>query len=276
MMEKIEKTIYQKEDELDSLLEQFPKELRGKWEKIVEGMDDIDQALNTMRQAISERNRVIRKSFEEVMEIKDLTIKQEVVMVLESIDSTFGDETYFIGEGTVGKVYSMPYAPHVCVKYITDKDMLQKHGNTVRQEIEYLIELDDFVVGNIQAPQVLFNYKSQVIEAFGMKTIDGLSLDKIIADRNSCDFLEVIRKQDVKDVVKNMKDFITKMHEEKKIVHRDLAPRNIMVDRNGVWYVIDFGKSKKIEIGDSSTELSQQSDFASAENAIRVLFSKMY
>jgi RIO-like serine/threonine protein kinase len=78
------------------------------------------------------------------------------------------------------------------------------------------------------------------------------------------------------EIIRRMKVFLTRLQEEKKIVHRDLATRNIMVDKNGDWYVIDFGKAKKIEIGDESTVMSEKADFAMAESSIRQLFAKIY
>jgi tRNA A-37 threonylcarbamoyl transferase component Bud32 len=72
-----------------------------------------------------------------------------------------------------------------------------------------------------------------------------------------------------------MRNFITKMHTEKKLVHRDLTARNIMIDRDGNWYVIDFGRARPIEIGDDSTDMSEASDVPTAEGAIRALFAKI-
>lgn len=275
MIKKMELLGHQKEEELETLLKQLPKELSERWRNEVDEIDSLDEAISIVRHVVLERNNVKEKIFTKVMEIKDLVVKEEVRCVLKNIESTFGNSDYFIGEGTVGKVYRMPYAPHVCVKYITDDNMFEKHGNTMRQEVDYLIDLDKFCVEGIRTPQVLFRYVSDSVVSFGMNTIDGLSLDKIISDRNSCDFLEVIQKQDMNTVIKNMKSFIAKLHNDMKIVHRDLATRNIMIDREGNWYVIDFGKAKKIELGDYSTEISQESDFATAESSIRNLFSKI-
>ncbi len=108
---------------------------------------------------------------------------------------------------------------------------------------------------------------------FGMEKIDGNSLNIIMEKPDTIDFLDVIKNQNMLEVIGKMKKFIIQMHKEKKIVHRDLTPRNIMVDRKGNWYVIDFGKGKRIEIGDDSTEGSERTDVSTVENSIRQLYA---
>jgi tRNA A-37 threonylcarbamoyl transferase component Bud32 len=100
-------------------------------------------------------------------------------------------------------------------------------------------------------------------------------LDRIMEKPESIDFLDVITSQKQEDVIRRMKNFIKEMHAQKKMVHRDLSPRNIMVDRGGNWYVIDYGRARRIEIGDDTTDVSESSDIAGAENAIRQLYAKL-
>ncbi len=263
----------QKEKELEIILATLPKDLAEPLRIKTEEFDDLDEALELVRDFITKRNVVKEKIFTKIHEIENAEIRDEVREVVRHIGDTFGSSEHFLGEGQIGKVYRTSYAPHVCVKYIIESNMLERHGNTLSQEIQYLEDLEGFSVEGIRVPMVYFEHVSDNIACYGMETIEGQSLDRIIADPHGCEFLDVLKKQDMKDVIRRMKLFIQKLHEEMKIVHRDLATRNIMISNTGEWYVIDFGKAKRIEIGDSSTEMSEATDSPSAENAIRKLFA---
>jgi tRNA A-37 threonylcarbamoyl transferase component Bud32 len=262
-----------KEKELELLLRTLPKDLSDIWRAKSEEIDSLDEAILIVQNFISQRNVVKEKIFTKIHEIRNEQIKDEVREVVRHIGDTFGSSEHYLGAGQIGKVYRTSYAPHVCVKYITATNMQERHGNTMSQEIKYLEDLEGFIVEGIRVPMVYFDHMSEDISCYGMETIEGKSLDQIIADPHGCEFLDVLKKQDMKDVLRRMKLFIQKLHDEMKIVHRDLATRNIMVSATGDWYVIDFGKAKRIEIGDSTTEMSQATDFPSAENAIRKLFA---
>lgn len=271
-----EKSREHKETELEALLKKLPKDLSITWRAKSDEVDSIDEAINLVRNFIDQRAVVKERIFTKIHEIKDEQIKGEVREVIRHIGDTFGSDEHYLGKGQMGKVYRTSYAPHVCIKYITESSMLERHGNTMSQEIKYLEDLEGFVVEGIRVPMVYFDHMSENISCYGMETIEGKSLDQIIVDPHACEFLDVLRKQDMKDVLRRMKLFIQKLHDEMKIVHRDLATRNIMVSATGDWYVIDFGKAKRIEIGDSTTEMSQATDFPSAENAIRKLFAAIH
>lgn len=260
------------EQDLENLLNTLPVELK---KRITEETDDMDlaEALRHVSDFIEKRNHAKDRIFTHIHEIKNPEIQAEVLAVAQQIENNFGNSDYFLGGGTVGKVYRTPYAPHVCVKYIFDTNMQVRHGNTMRDEIGYLEDLDGFTVEGVKVPQVYFDHISDKVTCFGMETIEGLSLDQIIDNPEACDFINELRTQNQQEVLRRMKMFIEKLHKEKNIVHRDLATRNIMVDKKGGWYVIDFGKAKRIELGDTTTDMSEATDFPTAENAIRKLFT---
>lgn len=261
-------------DELMRLLNSLPKELKEKWEKKADELE-IDEALLLVRKVLKERKVAKETIFTEINKTGDPKLKEEIRIVLKTIETSFGNPQYFVGNGSVAEVYKIPEAPNVCVKYLVNPAMAKEHGNNFREESEYLNDMKGFVVDNIRVPNLLFYHTSDFGTCFGMENIDGKSINLITENPESIDYLDVIKKQDMKDVLSRMRNFILEMHKEKKIVHRDLTARNIMVDRNGNWYVIDFGRAKRIEIGDSSTERSEEADVPTAEGAIRALFAKI-
>lgn len=263
-----------KEHELTLLLFKLPPELREKWQEKADELD-IEEAIDLIQGVVKSRNEAKEKIFTEIHDIESPELQEEVRGVVHTIENTFGDANFFVGNGSVGHVYEMPYAPHVCVKYLVDPAIAREHGNNFREEMGYLDDLHRFEVKGVRVPDVYFYHMSDFGTCFGMEKIDGLSLDRIIANPEAVDFLDVIRAQRKEDVIASVRAFMEKLHSEKKIVHRDMSPRNIMVDKQGRWYVIDFGRAKRIEIGDSTTDLSEHTDIASAENAIRQLYASI-
>ncbi|MCF7898377.1 MAG: protein kinase [Candidatus Pacebacteria bacterium] len=263
-----------KDDELESLLTQLPKELRSKWEDKAYNLN-VDEAILLIRKVLSDRGVAKETMFTEIGKIEDPVLKEEVRVAVKTVEGSFGNPSLFVGNGSVAEVYEIPEAPHVCVKYLVNPLMAKEHGNNFREESQYLDDMNGFVVDGIRVPNLLFYHTSDFGTCFGMEKINGKSINLIAEKPESVDYLDVIKRQNMMEVISRMRNFIMRMHKEKKIVHRDLTARNIMVDKNGDWYVIDFGKAKRIEIGDDSTDLSENSDASTVENAIRGLFAKI-
>lgn len=263
-----------KEKELAGLLAKLPQELRKKWELKSDELP-LEEAISLVRDVIAKRVEAKERIFTEIHTIENPELQKEIRSVVSTIEKTFGDANFFVGNGSVAEVYHMPYAPHVCVKYLVSPAAAREHGNNFREEVGYLDDLHGFQIEGVRVPNAYFYHMSDFGTCFGMENIDGLSLDRVIDKLDTVDFLEVIKSQKKEDVIFKIRAFISAMHAEKKIVHRDLSPRNIMVDREGRWYIIDFGRAKRIEIGDQSTDMSETTDLASAENAIRQLYEKI-
>ena len=263
-----------KEQTLAALLRQLPEELRSIWQEKTDELE-IESAILLMKRIVSARNEAKERIFTSINNIEDPNLKEEVRLAVHTVEHSFGDPSLFVGNGSVAEVYFIPDAPHVCVKYLINPDMAREHGNNFREEFAYLDHMYGFVVDGIRAPHPFFYHMSDFGTCFGMEKIEGKSLNLIIENPDLIDFLDVIKQQDMDDILRRMKNFITRMHTDKKLVHRDLTARNIMVDKEGNWYVIDFGRARPIEIGDNSTDMSEASDFPTAESSIRTLFAKI-
>jgi tRNA A-37 threonylcarbamoyl transferase component Bud32 len=265
---------HDKENELTRLLAKLPADLREIWREKTDDFS-IDAAISTIQDVLKSRDVAKERIFTTINEIRNPSLQEEVRAAVRTVESSFGRAELFVGNGSVAEVYYIPEAPHVCVKYLINPAMAREHGNNFREESQYLNHMKGFIVDGIRVPDLLFYHMSDFGTCFGMEKIDGKSINIITDNPESIDFLEVIKKQDMQEVLKKMRNFITKMHTEKKLVHRDLTARNIMIDRDGNWYVIDFGRARPIEIGDDSTDMSEASDVPTAEGAIRALFAKI-
>jgi tRNA A-37 threonylcarbamoyl transferase component Bud32 len=164
-----------------------------------------------------------------------------------------------IGKGNYGRVFLSPYSYKVCIKYLIDKVQMDSHIDAVVKEHTYLENLHGFEVEGVRAPNVYFKGLKAPPYYLGMERIYGKSLEVIKNDpKDSQDFIEIIKSQKRRDVIFKICSFIKQMHLQKRIIHGDIHLGNIMLDKRGNWYVIDFGLSSRIEFDDNSAELREK------------------
>lgn len=71
-----------------------------------------------------------------------------------------------------------------------------------------------------------------------MQYIDGMSLDQYVLSKGHLD------EKEAKDILEPLSSALMYMH-SRKMLHLDLKPKNVMLDKNGHVYLIDFGLSKQ-------------------------------
>lgn len=81
----------------------------------------------------------------------DPIIIEEIIDTDRVIKNTYGDPSYFEGNGRVAEVYRIPTAPHLCVKYVKDQKAYNE-GNHLRKEEGFLSNLRAHVVEGIRTP----------------------------------------------------------------------------------------------------------------------------
>lgn len=263
-------------DHLEELLERFPKELQTFWENKIKGLD-YKTSVDTLEKALNERSSIREKITTRYFgETNNEEIKKQLRITIDCIEGTFGDVNYFIGNGSTAEVYEMPYNNDICVKYLVDPNT-KAYENTIRTESLYLEEMMGVETGHFRTPAVYFYHKSEFGECYGMERIHGLSLSAILENPEKFSKLTELKSIPADTVLNNLLEFVRKMH-VRGFVHHDLNMRNIMVDENLKWYVIDFGRAKKLEIGEKENEIFDAltgADFGQVESAIKTFFSKV-
>lgn len=260
--------------ELEDLPEDAANSMREKFDSLADD-EEINTFLEEFDAYILNRKKTLAMQSIEIHPDTDPAIWEEILEVHESIKRTFGDSNFFINNGATAEVYILPVAPHLCVKYITDQEKYNEN-NHMRVEYGFLDQLHNFEVDGIRAPHPYFlRIHPSEGHSYGMERIDGESLSLILEKpEKNIELIEMVRKLNREQVGDALISYIKAMHKKFNITHRDLAKRNVMVDKQGNFYIIDFGKAKRQEIGEDH-ETFRNSDIARLSAEVRDFFKRV-
>ena len=200
-------------------------------------------------------------------------VRLEIEEVKKVIRETFGDPHHFLGNGYTAEVYELPIAIHLCVKYIHDQKAYNEN-NHIRVEHDYLVELRNFCVSGVRSPLPYFiRIHPSEGHSYGMEKIQGKNLSQILErPADSIELISMLKALDRESVKRSLLAYVTALHDTFKITHGDLFQRNIMVDQEGKFYVIDYGKARREEIGEDH-EGRRKTDIATLTSEIGVFFN---
>jgi len=142
-----------------------------------------------------------------------------------------------LGQGAMGIVYKAR-DPNIG-RIVALKTMTHSANLPEEQRKEYAKRFfrEAQSAGALQHPNIVTIYdmdEDDGIPFIAMEYIEGKSLSKIIEERGQIPVLEAV------SIIKQVAQGLSFAH-EKGIVHRDIKPDNILVDRNGRAVVTDFG-----------------------------------
>lgn len=255
------------------LLMELPKELAQiHIGKIEDARLTPDQAVSYMIGILRERKEAMTETQISDTHLQDvLTTKDSQREMMEKIDTTvFKSET--IGSGQTAKIKRFEFTDGdsiipMAIKYLltpTAKTLSATAEHDMLCEVERMRQIEDIEaqtnVKRIQVPHPYFHHKNEHLQCYGMKLIDGADLRQIIEGEASenlfTELRAVFKDVDLNDIFAEFDTFFTQMHTY--CLHGDIKPANIMVDRDGIFYVIDFGQS--ILVGDIYENAREQLD----------------
>ena len=117
----------------------------------------------------------------------------------------------------------------------SSSQLVKDYRKKFRREAENLSHLNH---SNIV--KVLEVFDANNTTYYAMRYINGQSLDEYISTKGKLDEEEAIR------IIKPIAEALQYMHDS-KMLHLDLKPKNIMLDKNLKPYIIDFGLSKQYD-----------------------------
>jgi serine/threonine protein kinase len=211
-------------------------------------------------------------------------IKDQKDEILEQIETdVFTNTENFLGSGMTARVKFFEISDErskeklpVAVKYLltptkmtlsasAEHDMLVEVGRI--QTIELLEE--DAHLKFIKVPHPYFHHQNSKIQCYGMELVDGFDLSHELesmeegVDRTL--LIDKLSALDISNVENEIDVFFTRMHTY--CIHGDMKPANIMVNKDGMFYVIDFGQSRLVS---DISDKAQDQLYTLREDEIRI------
>ncbi len=242
-----------KENNFWETLDDLPTELAKKWESAYTEAEDIETFFDGFDEFCKLRAKVFEGEIELYGEVSP-EVMEEINLVKKVIDETYGNPEFFLGSGRTARVYMLPIAPSICVKYMFYESPVDI---SIDAEADILSRLRSFKSSSgIRTPIPYFKQtKSKDRHFYGMEKIKGKDLFQIVNFAKQNENLIRIAKTLDKDVVlKKLKNFIDEVYVSFGITHGDLKQSNVMMDEEANFYVIDFGKGAVEEVGENHEE----------------------
>lgn len=258
--------------QVQNLLHRLPPELQSVHATRISTMDE-DDAFVYMHELLEHRESAMRESVvsDEGVAPYFHAHEREIWKDLET--RVFLDPENFLGSGQTAKVKKYELQDSrtkteipLAVKYLltpTEKTLSVSGEHDLIREVErvHAIEEAEHEIHadnlRIRVPHPYFYYKNEKTQCYGMEYIDGITLEQGIRGDYDKDLKEALQQnlQTLKrdDLFEEVDLFFDAVHHV--CLHGDIKPGNIMVSREGKFYVIDFGQSVLAhEIGDKDRE----------------------
>lgn len=246
------------------LLLQLPPELAKKHLQRIEreALDDTEAA-TYLQELIDNREETLTESNISDASFSRMVEGKEEALFKQLETWTRHNPDNYLGGGTTAKVKSYELLgedgeilQELAIKYVVspnEKTLTAQGEHDVIAEVERMkyIEAVESQHENrsrfLRVPHPYLHHSTPEVQLFGMEKIDGVNLYEVINDKMSDEFVESVKQSDLmrastEGLVGIVERFFDTMHEY--CLHGDIKPRNIMLDRSGVFYVIDFGQSR--------------------------------
>lgn len=184
--------------------------------------------------------------------------------LMANLDKSFYDDPYNqIGSGTTARIKVLNvtlddgHQSQLAIKYVVspnEKTLSASGEHEVLREVELLMSLERLEKEQrvdtdvIRVPHPVFHHKTKRIQCYGMERVQGVNLLEII-DRDD-KFTDELResiinsplaKRTRKEIFAEVDKLYAAIHSY--CLHGDIKPKNIMVDENGTFFIIDFGQA---------------------------------
>lgn len=255
-----------------SILRAIPSELRTKHLTYIEnnGLSD-EEASDYLKQILERRKEVMTETH-----VSDLSFSEKIKgrsdEIFKQIEtSVYSDPENYLGGGMTARVMYFEIADPAtgetlptAVKYLvtpTEMTLSASAEHDMLLEVERIQTIEELEapvhLKHIKVPHPLFHHQNSTVQCYGMELVDGFDLSADLlnmpegTDKDTV--VENLAKLDIDTVEQEIETFFTRMHTY--CLHGDIKPANLMVDKTGMFYVIDFGQSRLVnDIPDKAQE----------------------
>lgn len=236
--------------------------------------EEIEIALTEL---VSKRNEIIRegKISDERLEAQ-LTPEQKQNLFNDIETRVISNRENFLGEGTTAQIkqheVTLTQNDEETVLPLAIKYVVKPRRGTLRAESEHNVikEVQQLQAVDkaerkfpnrsrfIRVPHPYLHFSSDKIDSYGMEVVNGYNLLQVAEPGvTPLAFKEALLNSELFHLDQNELDgyvdrFVETMHEH--CLHGDMKPRNVMVNEEGVLYLIDFGQSLPVNTLPSGTE----------------------
>lgn len=240
----------QQEDYFDEQLKKLRQQGRGVEKLADEWEGKYDRVEDEEKRAIFFNDfKTFLKRREEALSAIDIgdplsdDARERIRQLEGAVTTSFGKPDLLLGNGATAEVYALHGFEGVCVKYIVNQGKYDE-GNHMRKEYNFLKRLREVKYGIVCAPETIFlRIHPRDGHSYAMEKVEGKSLSRILErPHEAIDLIQVVRGLDKGVVLRDVLGYLEHMHAQ-GITHNDLYARNIMLSRDGRFFLIDFGKA---------------------------------
>lgn len=221
-----------------------------------EGLND-EEATKYLEGIAADRADAMRETVVSDPRIEKIFDSQREQILADLEGDTFSNPDCHIGAGTTARIkgYNLEdfdFNLEVAVKYVTspnEKTRSASSEHDVIGEVERIRRVEELEeeagVKSIKVPHPYFHHKSEKVQCYGMERVDGENLHQINNGEISQEMFETFQKAlegvDEQELESEIEKFFEVMHSY--TLHGDIKPRNLMLSKDGYFYVIDFGQA---------------------------------
>jgi len=275
-----------------SLLKKLPAELVIKHLSIIDskGLSEPETYAYFI-DLIEKRSNALTESLISDTFIKDLCpdAKNELFIPIE----TWVFQSPDIGFGQTAKVKRFDLDHNgtklsLAVKFLltpTEKTLSASAEHDMLHEVERIQTIENLEreaqLEHIKVPHPYLHHQTEKLQCYAMELIEGVTLQDVlngyIDDNLHTTLTESLSKIPIEVLLTEIDIFFNKMHTY--CLHGDIKPRNIMINKQGMLYVIDFGQS--ILLTDVSEDAMQQvqnlkeDEINNTKTIVRLLYKKL-
>ncbi|HZE96819.1 MAG TPA: serine/threonine-protein kinase, partial [Planctomycetota bacterium] len=162
------------------------------------------------------------------------------------------------GAGVVYKAWDTLLLQYVALKFIRNQDDSDADSTSGSSQIEEF-QREARMSVRLRHPNIVRIYEMGCMSNryyLSMEYIEGGTLLAMIhggKERNQKTKFNANPEQFLKIMINISLAVDYAHHEKQSVIHRDLKPHNVLVDKTGNPYVVDFGLAKEVDSGDGAT-----------------------
>ena len=193
---------------------------------------------------ISNTNSILftidKDTYEEIVNKSDFFLNLRKMINLNDSNITL-ESLYFlneIGRGSYGKVYLVHNKKKLFALKTAEINQISLH----KEKIVYYIN-EKIIMQQVQHPFIVHlnnTFKTRDYIFFIMEFVNGISMREYLNNRNKKQIRNLEEVKFYGAILFNVLHYLT----QRKIIHRDIKPDNLMINTNGYIKVIDFGIAK--------------------------------